>query len=203
LSRRDTDKPSSRCAIASGYGSVYKLGHFTQFTDLNHKPTMKTNSPLTHALIALFVLLMAVGCSKKSADTSNAADESENPEVAGKKMTKETDEMVEEILKGTDKMEAADWLKKYPRSAIGENEEGQDLLLAPIVASLKQAGAKRVVIEYVTLGQAQLLAAMVVVLPTDPPARQKLFALEPKLSELCQQTPVIDRGQKYLYYSFD
>jgi hypothetical protein len=118
-------------------------------------------------------------------------------------MIKETDEMVEEILKGTDKMEAADWLKRYPQSAIGENEEGQALLLAPIVASVKQAGAKRVVIEYAQLGQAQFLGGMIVVLPTEAPARQKLFALEPKLSELCQQTPVIDRGQKYLYYSFE
>ena len=151
----------------------------------------------------LVAFLIAVGCSKPSADTSKTTDESESPEVAGKKMTKETDEMVEEILKGTDKMEAADWLKRYPQSAIGENEEGQALALAPVVASLKQAGAKRVVIEYVTLGQNQFLVAMIVVLPPEPPARQKLFALEPKLRALCQQTPVIDRGQKYLYYSFD
>jgi hypothetical protein len=165
---------------------------------------MKTKSPFTHSVIALFALLMALGgCSKQSGDTSKAGEESETPEVAGKKMTKETDEMVEEILKGKEKMEAADWLKRYPQSAIGENEEGQALSLAPIVASLKQAGAKRVVIEYATLGQNQFLVAMIVVLPAEAPARQKLFALEPKLSELCQQTPVIDRGQKYLYYSFE
>ena len=164
---------------------------------------MKTKSPFTPAVIALFALLMAMGgCSKQSTDSSKA-EESETPEVATKKMLEQTDEMVEGILKGTDKMEAADWLKKYPQSSVGQNEEGQALALAPIVASLKQAGAKRVVIECVTLGQNQFLVAVIVVLPTEPPARQKLFALEPKLSELCQQTPVVDRGQKYLYYSFD
>jgi len=164
---------------------------------------MKIKTAFKNVFGTLLACLLVVGCAKKSDDSSNTADESDTPEVAGKKMTKETDEMVEEILKGTDKMEAADWLKRYPQSAIGENEEGQDLLLAPVVASLKQAGAKRVVIEHATLGQAQFLVAMIVVLPAEPPARQKLFALEPKLSELCQQTPVIDRGQKYLYYSFD
>ena len=164
---------------------------------------MKIKTAFKNVFGTLLACLLIVGCAKKSDDSATALDESENPEVAGKKMTKETDEMVEEILKGTDKMEAADWIKKYPQSAVGENEQGQALLLAPIVASVKQAGAKRVVIEYATLGQAQFLGGMIVVLPTEPPARQKLFALEPKLSELCQQTPVTDRGQKYLYYSFE
>ena len=181
----------------------YKTITSPNLLTLDSRLTMKTQAPFKNAVIALLALLMiAAGCSKQSTE-STKAEESETPEVAGKKMTKATDEVAEEILRGNDKMEAADWLKKYPRSSIGENEDGQDLLLAPIVASLKQAGAKRVVIEYVMLGQAQLLAAMVVVLPDEAPARQKLFALEPKLSELCQQTPVIDRGQKYLYYSFD
>jgi hypothetical protein len=44
---------------------------------------------------------------------------------------------------------------------------------------------------------------MVIVLPTDKAARQKLFAMDPELSQACDQTPVKDYGQKYLHYGFD
>jgi hypothetical protein len=59
------------------------------------------------------------------------------------------------------------------------------------------------VIQFTTLGQAQLLTAMVVVLPTDAAVRQKIFAMEAELSQICDQTRVADRGQKYLHYGFD
>jgi hypothetical protein len=156
-----------------------------------------------NALAALLVLLVAVGCSKQSSESSEAPGDSEAPEIASKKMTSEIDKMAEEVLQSTDKMEATDWLKRYPKSQIGENEEGRPILLAPVVTRLTQAGAQRVVIQYTTLGQAQLLTAMVVVLPTDAAARQKIFAMEAELSQLCDQTQVTDRGQKYLHYGFD
>jgi len=44
---------------------------------------------------------------------------------------------------------------------------------------------------------------MVVELPKDSAARQKCFAMDPELSQLCDQIAVIDRGQKYLHYGFD
>jgi urease accessory protein UreF len=163
---------------------------------MNIKTTYKS------ALAALVALLVAVGCSKQSSDSSEAAD-SEVPEVADKKMTKAIDKMAEEVLQDTDKMEAADWLKRYPKSEIGQDEEGRPILLAAIVARLNQAGAQRIVIQFVKLGQAELLTAMVVVLPTDSAARQKIFAMEAELSQLCDQTQVTDRGQKYLHYGFD
>jgi len=154
-------------------------------------------------IAAFFALLLALGCSKPSSDSSEAATESEVPEVADKKMTVEIDKMAEEVLKSADKMEAADWLKRYPKSQITEDEEGRPILLAPLVARLREAGATRIVIETATIGQGHFLVGMVVVLPTDAATRQKLFAMDMELSQLCEQIRVEDKGQKYLHYSFD
>jgi len=150
----------------------------------------------------LVALILASACSK-SADKEAKESDDESPPVATKKMTSEVDKMCEEILQTSDKMEAADWLNRYPKSAVGEDEEGRQILLAPLIARVRDAGAKRIVIEYAKLGQGEVLVSMVVVLPSEAQTRQKLFALEPELSQLCQQTPVSDKGQKYLHYSFD
>ena len=165
--------------------------------------TMKPKSRSGKTCIALIVLLGAIGCSKQPADSSKTAAESDPPEITEKKMIADIDIMAEEVLQSAEKMEAADWLKRFPQSSFGVNEQGQDLLLAPVVAKLKQAGAQRVVIEYAMLGQAHVLASMVVLLPKDPTARQKLFEIDKQLAPLCEETPVADKGQKYLHYSFE
>jgi hypothetical protein len=156
-----------------------------------------------HTLVAaFFALLLALGCSKQSSDSSEAATESEVPEVADKKMIEEIDKMAEEVLKSTDKMEAADWLKRYPKSQI-DDENGRPILMASLVTRLREAGAPRIVIDTASFGQGHFLAGMVVVLPTDAAARKKLFVMDTELSQLCEQTRVEDKGQKYLHYSFD
>jgi hypothetical protein len=152
---------------------------------------------------AFFALLLALGCSKQSSDSSEAATESEAPEIADKKMTEEIDKIAEGVLQSTDKMEAADWLKRYPKSQITEDEEGHPILLASLVARLREAGAPRIVIDTASFGQGHFLVGMVVVLPTDAAARKKLFAMDMELSQLCEQIRVEDKGQKYLHYSFD
>ncbi len=162
---------------------------------------MKFGATYKHALSAILTLLVAVSCSKQSADSSDS--ESDVPDVADKKMTSAIDKMAEEALQSPDKMEAADWVKRYPKSQIAEDEEGKPILLAPIVDRLREAGAQRIIIQTVKIGQGEFLEGMVVVLPSDAAARKKLFAMDPELSQLCQQTHVIDRGQKYLHYTFD
>ena len=154
-------------------------------------------------LTTLILLLGVIGCSKQSPEAEATKPDDEAPEVGSREMAAGVDKMCEEVLQSADKLEAADWLKRYPKSAVGEDEDGRPVLLAPVVARLREAGAQRVVIEFVKLGQAELLVSLIVVLPADAPARQKLFALEPELSQLCQQTPMKDYGQKYLHYSFD
>jgi len=165
--------------------------------------SMNTKSTSLNAVATLLALVMVVGCTKQSSDSSETATESDAPEVASKKMTSEIDKMAEEVLQSEDKMEAGDWLKRYPKSQIGEDEEGRPMLLAPFVARLREAGAQRIVIQTAKIGQGEFLVGMVVVVPADAATRRKLFAMDAQLSQLCQQTPVIDRGQKYLHYSFD
>lgn len=154
-------------------------------------------------VVTVVALLVAVGCSKQSDGAASEESDSDASPVASKQMTREIDEMCEEILQSPDKMEAADWIKRFPESSIGTDEDGNEILLAPVVARLTEAGAERVAIEYVKLGQGEFLVSMVVALPKDTASRQKLFAMEPELSLLCQQTPTPDHGQKYLHYSFD
>jgi hypothetical protein len=141
----------------------------------SHTPVTVSAKIHKRALAALILLLVAFGCSKQASESSEAAADSDVPEVAGKKITREFDKMLEEVLLSADKVEAADWLKRYPKSQVGEDEEGRPIFLAPAVSRLTQAGAPRVVIQFTTLGQAQLLTAMVVVLPTDAAVRQKIF----------------------------
>ncbi len=164
---------------------------------------MKTKLLVGGVATALLALFIVGGCGKPSSAPPETAADSDTPEVAGKKMTTEIDKMAEEVLQSEDKVEAADWLKRYPKSEIGEDEDGRPVLLAPVVARLREAGAQRIVIETARIGQGEFLVSMVVVLPADAAARQKLFAMDAQLSQLCQQTQVIDRGQKYLHYSFD
>ena len=162
---------------------------------------MHTKGTLWKIPTALLVLFVAIGCSKQSTESSES--DAEAAPVASKKMTSDIDKMCQEILQSPDKREAADWVKRYPQSSVGEDEEGRPTLLGPLVVRFRDAGADRIVIECAKIGQAEFLVGMVVVLPTDAPSRQMLFALDPELSQLCQQTPVKDYGQKYLHYGFD
>lgn len=164
---------------------------------------MHTKATLWKIPTALLALLVAIGCSKQSTDSPSTESDAEAAPVASKKMTSDIDKMCQEILQSSDKREAADWVKRYPKSSVGEDEEGRPIPLASLVARFRDAGADRIVIECAKIGQGEFLVGVVVVLPTDAPARQKLFAIDPELSQLCQQTPVKDYGQKYLHYSFD
>src|SRR5688572_4102213 len=164
---------------------------------------MRTKAQSLKIAASFLALLLAVGCSKQSSSEDSTESDDESSPVAGRKMTSDIDKMCEDILQSSDIMEASEWLKRYPQSSIGENEDGREMLLSPVVSRLREAGAKRIVIDYAKIGQGEFLVALLVVLPSDEAARQKLFAMDPMLSQLCDQTPVIDRGQKYLHYSFD
>jgi hypothetical protein len=143
-----------------------------------------------------------VGCLKPPVETdSGFADE--EPDVASASMIDEVDEMCEEILRSPDTVAAASWLGRYPMSSFGDDEEGEPMLLSSYVKRFEEAGVERVVIESAKLGGGEFLVGMIVVLPADAAARENVFALEPELSALCDQTSVIDRGEKYLHYSFD
>ena len=101
-----------------------------------------------------------------------------------------------------DKIAAREWIKRYPKSVIGKEEESQKSLTS-VVGRFYDAGAPRVVIQFTKINQGVFLTAMIVELPADSAARLRCFAMDPELSQLCEQTAVVDRGQKYLHYGFD
>jgi hypothetical protein len=156
-----------------------------------HHPFMTTK--LTHLKVApaILALLLVLGCSKQSPDQS----ESGRSSSAAKGAATQDDARADEIMKSPDIMEARDWVKRYPNSVFGK--EGTPF--PPIVERLTSAGAPRVVVHHF---KSSIFLGVVVVLPTDPGVRQKVFALEPELSQLALQRQAQDHGQKYLYYSF-
>jgi hypothetical protein len=156
-------------------------------------------SKLALALLGVFA---AIGCSRQTPDPATSA--SGRPPAASQEMAAAEDKRAEGILRSSDIMEARDWVRRYPKSlfsphAIAEDGQG-GTPLGPVVERLFSAGAQRVVVHHAN--RARLLG-VVVVLPEDASARQKIFALEPELSQLCQQKQARDVLQKYLYYTPD
>jgi len=156
---------------------------------------------ITHLRLtpALFVLLFALGCSKQPPDASSGQSAGAVQGAAA-----DDDARAMDILKSPDIVEARDWVRRYPKSlfsadTIAEDAEG-GTPLGPIVERLFTAGAQRVVVHHAS---GKMYLGLIVVLPSDPAARQKVFALEPQLSQLCQQREAKDQGQKYLYYTPD
>jgi len=145
------------------------------------------------------------GCSK----SDGGAGGSDSDSAPSKQMAKEDDKQAEEALKETAlTLEGREWVKKYPKSlysshTLKEDDDGNGTLMAGVVERLYAAGAQKIVIKYVKLGQADILEAFIVVMPTDAAARQKVLALDPELSQLQQQRPTKEFGQKYLFYSLD
>lgn len=152
--------------------------------------------------------LLAAGCSKSGSGSSADTSETDSDSKPSKSAAKEDDKAAEEALKSAETMEGREWVKKYPKSlfssaTLKEDDEGKGTLMRPVVERLYSAGAEKVVIEYGKIGQADVLVALIVVLPRDPAARQKVLALDPELSQLQQQRQTKEFGQKYLYYGID
>jgi hypothetical protein len=163
---------------------------------------MTTQLRITTALVTLFI---AVGCSKQSAVPAPQESGSQQSSGESKELASGDDKRCEEILNSPDIMEARDWITRYPKSLFSSHAIDPDnpngTPLAPVITHLSDAGAQRVVIHYGAMGKGQVFLGLVVVLPSDTAARQKLFALDPELSQLTEQKRAVDYGQKYLYYS--
>ncbi len=121
---------------------------------------------------------------------------------ADKKYACAEDERVGEILQSSDVMEASDWLKRYPKGPFSSRTLDPDnpygTPLAPVVARLAKAGAKRLVVHH---GDRSFFVGLIVVLPGGARARNRLFEIERELSQICNQQVQKEYGQKYLYYS--
>lgn len=143
--------------------------------------------------IALLIVALAafmMGC--MTASVSVAKDETSEAE--------ESDKQIEEWLAEPDKAEAREWLKGDSHILF----EGDKETAAKVVANLYSAGAKEVWIIGVTeFGGSEVAAAFVAVLPSDPAARKRVFAIESDFQKLMDLEATRDTGQKYLHFSFD
>ena len=156
---------------------------------------MKNN---VSGFLAIIPLLLLLGCSKQT--PADSAKDTSAPATPSKRPVAEADKKPDEIAHSPTAKEARAWLKENPKAVFSTAGLEGNVLLAPTVARLYQAGAQRVFIQSTSSG---LLTDMVVLLPVGAPARQKLFALDAELSPLREQTPAKDTGQKYFHYSFE
>ena len=111
------------------------------------------------------------------------------------------DKSAQEILDSQDVMEAQEWLQRYTTGLFSSHalkpEDTGETPLAPVVARLMDAGADRLVVHHA----GSIFLGLVVVLPADTKARERLFAADLELSQVCLQRAQKDYDQKYLYYS--
>lgn len=131
-----------------------------------------------------------LGC--MTASVSVSKDEGSEAEDA--------DKQIGEWLTEPDKAEAQKWLQSDSHILF----EGDKETAASLVSDLYSAGAKEVwVIGIAELGDSEVAAAFVAVLPGDTAARKRVFAVESDFQKLVDGEPTIDTGQKYLHFSFD
>jgi hypothetical protein len=85
------------------------------------------------------------------------------------------------------------WIKRNPKTFLG------GATLEAMLTSLSDAGAERIKV-LTNLPSCDFL--IFVTLPTEPATRQKVFASDSRLREVCGMEKAKDFGQKYLVYPF-
>ncbi len=113
---------------------------------------------------------------------------------------KDSDKQIEEWLAEPDNAEAREWLQSDSHILF----EGDKETAGKLVSDLYSAGATQVwIIGIAELGDSEVAAAFVAVLPADTAARKRVFAVESDFQKLIDGEPSRDLGQKYLHFSFD
>ncbi len=138
--------------------------------------------PLTASL--LIALALAGACSNSDSD----------PLIA------KIDKHGDEILASNTKAEARAWMT-HPHHVFFKADPKQ---VAQFVEDFYQAGAEKVYIADIEEEQGNFYGeGLLVVLPKDAAARAKLFEVESRADTAFDDTPVTDKGQKYLYNGLD
>ena len=153
----------------------------------------KTLDSIRRMSIALTIAAAAVGLiGCMTASVSVSKDE--------RSEARDLDKQIEEWLAEPDKAEAREWLQSDSHILF----EGDKETAARLVSDLYSAGAKEVwIIGISQLGDSEVAAAFVAVLPDDTAARKRVFAVESDFQTLMDGEPSSDSGQKYLHISFD
>jgi hypothetical protein len=108
----------------------------------------------------------------------------------------------DEIMASDKKAEAREWLKDDNHVLF--KFHGGKKKLTELVDEFYAAGAEKVYIGNIESEAGKDFGGTaLVVLPKDATNRSKLFEIDKRVGPEFQEDPVTDKGQKYLYYSFD
>jgi hypothetical protein len=142
----------------------------------------------------LTLLAFTVSCGKQS--TANSNDASNAQGSAETRMQQHGDE----IMASSQKQEARQWLKNPNHLFFKADAK----MVSQFVEDFYNAGATQVLVADMDNEQGvQYCGSILVVLPADSTAREKLFEVGMRADICFGQDPVIDDGQKYLYYTPD
>ena len=144
---------------------------------------MQVCSAKLRLLVVLLPALVALGCG----DTTN-------PKVG------QQDETLRQSVESSDSAEARQWLRGPTHSWWTDKAA-----ISALVEAFYAAGAEKVVISDIIRQDdgSKVSASIIVVVPSDPEARKRVFALDSRASLESQQDSQRDEDQKYLYYGFD
>jgi hypothetical protein len=117
-----------------------------------------------------------------------------------KRAARDVDAICAEALAAPNHQEAREWCQDSGNAGF-EMSRGDMLALAEAFYS---AGAEKVfVTDIERVGNANVSASMVVVLPSDGSARKSVFEAESKFAKKIGEEPVRDVGQKYVHLALD
>lgn len=146
----------------------------------------------------LIALALASGCNKSDSPGASSGGDSDDDSKGA--LIARIDKHGEEIMAGTTKAEAREWMKQ-PKHVFFKADPKQ---VAQFVEDFYGAGATQVLIADIEEHDGvQYGESLLVVLPKDPAARDKLFQVEARADTAFEDDPVSDQGQKYLYNGLD
>ncbi len=155
----------------------------------DQRTCMKNKIEILIASSTLALVLLTGGCDKMG--SSAPASDSLEARI---------DKHGEEIMAGTAKAEAREWMKN-PSHIFFKADAKQ---VAGFVEEFYGAGASQVLIADIEEHEGkQYGESLLVVLPKDATARAKLFQINGRAETAFQDDPTSDKGQKYLFYSLD
>jgi hypothetical protein len=139
-----------------------------------------------------FLTLLALSASCGKQPTANDASGAQGS--AETRMEKHGDD----IMASPDKQEARQWLKNPNHLFFKADAK----VVSQFVEDFYNAGATQVLFADIDNEQGvQYCGSILVVLPSDNAAREKLFEVGMRADICFGEDPVIDDGQKYLYYT--
>lgn len=147
---------------------------------------------------ALAAVCLGAGCGKQASSAAAGGGGGDDNSPGG--LESRVDKHGDEIMASSTKAEARQWMKQ-PKHVFFKEDPTQ---VAGFVEEFYAAGAQQVLIGDIEDHEGtQYGGGLLVVLPKDAAARTKLFEINTRAETAYQEDPVTDKGQKYLFYSFD